>query len=491
MQIKPNKKNKYSLLSQYKSCFNLPKSLIKALTLSTKIASIISLLSFTHSAKAELDEAKLNKTTITSTTLENKNPANKNTNFTIKLEQLKQLLTLSEQEDLNLQAAKQEMLANSEKSIQALASFLPTVNLQGNTSYNNQLPKQGNHFVGATHSLGLTVNQTLFKIDKFINLKQGDLVKQLAQLQYSASLQQTLDKTLDAYFDVLQAQLQINNLQSSQKTTAEQYKFAKRNFDVGIATITDVQEAQAKLDQIAAKLLQANNDKQVKLSILELLTGRLSIDLNIPSIDEQWLNTMRQFKIQAATQFTAANHIQAKIAKINSDIAQKDYEKAKVLHYPTLDLVASSGINKTPQPFSSNKNMAIGLQFNLPLFVGVAQDSKKNETAALYQKAKLQNQSILKQLQTSYDTTLKQLDSLLAQQSAYQSAINSSVASLKSTQKAYTVGVRVNLDVLSAQEQLNAVQLQAWQNQLLLLKTTLKLKLLLQTQSVDSLSRLD
>ena len=55
-----------------------------------------------------------------------------------------------------------------------------------------------------------------------------------------------------AYFDVLLAEFNVELAEQQKIAVSEQLAQAKRNFEVGVATITDTNEAQAKYDSIVA-----------------------------------------------------------------------------------------------------------------------------------------------------------------------------------------------------------------------------------------------
>ncbi len=83
--------------------------------------------------------------------------------------------------------------------------------------------------------------------------------EQVAQSDYTFAIaqQDLIIRTAVAYFDVLLAEFNVELAQQQKIAVAEQLAQAKRNFEVGTATITDTNEAQAKYDQIIATEIQA------------------------------------------------------------------------------------------------------------------------------------------------------------------------------------------------------------------------------------------
>ena len=64
----------------------------------------------------------------------------------------------------------------------------------------------------------------------------------------SRAQQDLILRVAQAYFDVLLAQDNVEFTEAQKTAIAEQLAQAKRNFEVGVATITDTNEAQARYD---------------------------------------------------------------------------------------------------------------------------------------------------------------------------------------------------------------------------------------------------
>jgi outer membrane protein len=147
------------------------------------------------------------------------------------------------------------------------------------------------------------------------------------------------------------------------------------------------------------------------------------------------------------------------IQQAGTEIAQLEARRATAAHRPTLDVVASHGYNSQTGSAlaAAGTNVfttAIGLQFGVPLYQGGAIQSREREAAALYEKSKedLENArraSVLGSRQ-SYLAVINGI----AQVNALNQALVSSQSALESNRLGYEVGVRINIDVLNAQQQL-------------------------------------
>jgi outer membrane protein len=181
-------------------------------------------------------------------------------------EDLLQIYREAQLNDPTLAAARANWQATQERVPQARAGLLPNVNLSASANGNyfgtnaDTDPRvQVNRGFGAG---GLTVSasQPLYRYANTVAYSQA--VQQVEQADYTlASARQDLIlRVATAYFDVLLAQFNVELAESQKAAVSEQLAQAKRNFEVGVATITDTNEAQAKYDSIVAQEISARND---------------------------------------------------------------------------------------------------------------------------------------------------------------------------------------------------------------------------------------
>ena len=96
-----------------------------------------------------------------------------------------------------------------------------------------------------------------------------------AEAILAGAQQDLMLRVAQAYFDVLLAQDNVALSETQKTAISEQLAQAKRNFEVGTATIVDTLEAQARYDQSVAKEISDKNDLEVKRRALQVLLGKL------------------------------------------------------------------------------------------------------------------------------------------------------------------------------------------------------------------------
>ena len=286
------------------------------------------------------------------------------------------------------------------------------------------------------------------------------------EAQFRVTEQDLILRVAQAYFDVLIAQDSVQLAEAQQTAISEQLEQAKRNFEVGSATITDTHEAQARYDLTSAQEIAAQNSLEIKRRTLQQLINAIPKDLRHLG-KEFKLETPQPADMEKWVDDAQLNSLQLAIAQAGAEIAEKEVARNRGGHYPTVDLVANySNSQSNGGSFgvgSDNTSKSIGVQLNLPLFQGGAVNSKWREAEANRERAiqELENarRSVALQTREAYLGVV----SGIAQVKALQQALVSSESVLEASKLGQEVGVRTNLDVLNAQQQLHSTRRDLYQ----------------------------
>lgn len=346
------------------------------------------------------------------------------------------------------------------RAAQADALLRPSVSLDASANTGRVETGFGNGSFN-TRSGQLSARQPLFNFNSSVTIDQAQRELEASALRLEVAEQDLIVRLAQAYFDVLAAQDALATNRTSKVAISEQLASAKRNFEVGTATITDTREAQARFDLATAQELAADNDLRNKRIALDLLVGRSNVEpkgltppVSLPAI------TPADAEVWARN--ADAQHPSVRLALLTLDVARLETSKARSGHFPTLDAVASvsSQYNSTGRSGSqlssagTTNTGTIGVQFNLPLFAGLSVQNRIKETLALEDKSQNDLEAARRAVSLSTRQAYFGVQSLQAQVIALEAAESSSALALEATQVGYRVGVRVNIDVLNAQTQL-------------------------------------
>jgi len=385
--------------------------------------------------------------------------------FPAAAEDLLQLYREAQRYDAVYQAARHAVEAGRERLPQGRALLLPNLGLTANASrtrseFDSRDPTLAPSFTRYPESAGytLTLSQPLFRAQNWLQYRQADQQVKQAEATFGQAYQDLIVRVAAAYFDVLAAQDTLGLVRAQKEATSEQLAQAKRNFEVGTATITDTHEAQARFDLIGAQEIAALNDLESKRRALELLNGRETREL-APLRADVRVSPPNPPEMQAWVELAEKNAYPVQIAEAAAAVAALEARRSTAAHLPTLDFIATHG--ETGASATSDSSVGrdttttvLRLELALPLYQGGSLTSRDRETAALSLRARedLENARRNSVLATRQNFLAVMNGSALV--TALEQALVSSQSALDSNKLGYEVGVRINIDVLNAQQQL-------------------------------------
>ncbi|MGE4111495.1 MAG: TolC family protein, partial [Burkholderiales bacterium] len=243
-------------------------------------------------------------------------------------------------------AARASWQAGQEKLPQGRAGLLPQASLSASTQHNDRdLSFRDPALAGSrsqfnSHSASVSVSQPLYRKQNLVAYDQGKTQVALADVQFSSAAQDLILRVAQTYFDVLLARDNVAFTQAQKTAIEQQLAQAKRNFEVGNATITDTHEAQARYDLVTAQEIAARNDLEVKNRALEQLIGRAAPVLAVlgprfsplppdPQSMDKWVEQARTVGLQV------------RIAEENLKFSSQEVQRNRGAHHPTVDAFAS------------------------------------------------------------------------------------------------------------------------------------------------------
>ncbi|WP_347250230.1 TolC family outer membrane protein [Zoogloea sp.] len=363
--------------------------------------------------------------------------------------------------DAVLASARASREAGVEKLPQGRALLLPSLSLTGNTTWNDLTLKHLNPDVSRGYNSNgwqAQLTQPLFRWQNWVQYKQGELQATLSEAQYQLARQDLTLRAAQAYFDVLGAQDTLAAAKALYEANTQQMALARKSFEVGTVTITDVHEAQSRADLSSAQVIAAESDLAVKRHALLVLTGKEPDTLKSLRKGVA-LSRPEPADIQAWVSAAEGSNLSVQAAQIAGEIAGREVERNRAGHLPTVDVVASYGNSATANALANFINTdirstVVGLQMNLPLFQGGAVSSRVREAAALRDKATADLDNARRTSAQNARQAYLGVTSGLAQVKAFEAAQVSSASALDANKLGYDVGVRINIDVLNAQSQL-------------------------------------
>ena len=359
------------------------------------------------------------------------------------------------------QAARAQYQASIERLPQARAGYLPFITGSAAAYRNYNEVEGGQDLDYSTRGFNVTLSQPVFRMQNWIAISQAEKQVLQAQATLTTAGQDLIVRVAQAYFDVLLAQDNVALSDAQKRAISEQLAQAKRNFEVGTATIVDTLEAQARFDQAVAKEVLDANDLEVKKRALQQLIGKFPEALR-PLGDKLDLQRPKPDSIDEWVKSASESSLAVLVAKASYEIATKEVDRAYAGHYPTVDLNATYNYNRNPASslgeFATgasvtSKNAQVGVVLSVPIFAGGGTQSRVREALALRDRSQQDLENTERTVAQSVRQNFLAVTNGIALVRALEQALASTQSQLESSILGRDVGVRTSVDVLNAQQQ--------------------------------------
>jgi outer membrane protein len=376
---------------------------------------------------------------------------------------LLEIYRLAQSADTTYAAARAGWAATQERLPQGLSGLLPEAIATLNSQHSDRDTRSattGTVVPGRySNSAAVRLNQPLYNPQRFTVYEQAKTQVAQADAVLSQAAQDLILRVAQAYLDVLLAQDTVAFAQSQLTAIGQQLEQAKRNFEVGTATITDTHEAQSRYDITVSTEIAARNDLEIRKRQLELLIGRAAPGLS-PLGTRFSLRPPDPDSMERWVADALDNNLQVRINRESLTFATQEIHRNRSGHLPTVDAFATysdqgSGASVGSAAFSADNSRVVGVQLALPIYQGGLVSSRVREAVANEDRARQDLENARRTAELTARQTFLGVTSGIAQVKALDAALVSSQSSLDSTRLGQEVGVRTQIDVLNAQQQLS------------------------------------
>jgi protease secretion system outer membrane protein len=348
------------------------------------------------------------------------------------------------------------------------AGLLPNIAANYSAS-RNRVDLEGQDFLGRpslTHpqyisrSTSVQLRQPLLNLEAIARYRQSRVQADASEAQLRTHLGEVVLRVAGAYLDALLASDTLVLAQSQRDSYAEQSKVNARLFEKGEGTRTEMLETAARLDQSEAQVLEARDAVDVNRNALAVVIG-MDPGVLQPLAPTFRFATLSPAGFEAWKALAVANNPDLQSAQLMVESARLEIQKARSGHAPRIDLVATYSKNdaETINTYTQNSvNRSLGVQVNVPLYAGGQMSAISRQAVDSYERAKADLQArtdrVAIELRKSHSLAL----SSVARIEALGKAVTSANLLIKATEQSIKGGVRINLDLLNAQQGLTSVQ---------------------------------
>ncbi len=377
-----------------------------------------------------------------------------------------QLLTRAAQSAASNRAADAGAQAAGFQRDQAWsAAWMPRLDAAAGITRDRQQVNDNPTVRTPTNSVSLTAVLPIWRAADRATAQAQAATAEQAQWQASQARNNVASEVSQAYLGLVEAAEQQRLLQAQAQLLQEQWRINERRLQGGAGTVLDTLETRTRLDQVRAAIEEQNT----RAASLRLSLRRLSGQEVLPPAGLSPLAAGKLPEVvpplDEALRVAASRNPQVQDALAQVRASQASHRARHADQWqPTLDAVAAASRTKQVpklEGFSQSEttqSTSVGLQANWALFSGGAQNARVKEAAALLSQAQAQLDDAQGQVETklrdAYQTLSQARTLLRVQQQVEQTAS----ATHEALRKAFVAGIRTNLDVLNAQQQIYAAR---------------------------------
>lgn len=306
----------------------------------------------------------------------------------------------------------------------------------------------------------LTLRQPLINFEAVASYRIGKAQADSSRAKFTGRSQQLVVRLVEAYVETLLAQDHVKLSEAQLISLEELKRVNERMLIKGEGTTTDVLETQSKHAIAQARVIEANDELEGAQLKLEAIIGqkiaqldRLSDAFNTRSIQLQDYDNWYSLALERNAELVTQRHV------VTS--GKEEIKKSFAGHTPRVDLVASLSKNNRGSFITRNQDAelgTIGVEVNFPLYAGGRVNALTAQAKANHARAEADLDAITDKVLVELKKQYNLLKSGIKKIESLELAVKSAELLVDATEKSIRGGIRINLNLLDAQQQLYTAQ---------------------------------
>ena len=353
-----------------------------------------------------------------------------------------------------LNAAREQLKETKELYPQARAGWLPTIDASAQiyaTDIDNS--NFGNGDGATTKNLNLSLDQPIWRGGQ--TFAETDRAKDLIMAGEANLHEREQDILLQAVIAMLNLNrdrelynLRLKNVDNLNKERTA----AQERFDNGVLTITDVEQAKARLASAKANLVNAERSLEISEAEYKAVIGQEPPkQMNIPMIDFQFPDSIEDMKSMAES-----TNPTLWISRFQHDAAGHNADAVFRELFPQISAFASYDKQYDPQPgiVPDSRTETIGIRATIPLYAGGARHSRIREAKYAEQRRAYEAEDMQRQVIQDLIANYRAYLTVSQERALRENEIYANQQALKGVSEEANLGQRTVLDILDADRDL-------------------------------------
>lgn len=354
-------------------------------------------------------------------------------------------------------------LENSEYLIDEVrGTALPQININGSLKNNILIPEMALENNGEVLKVKMgqpwnsaamvSLNQQIFNQSVFTGLKAAKTTREFYVINKNLTEEQLIEKVATAYYDVFQAQMQLQTIDNNLNSTTKTRDVIKGLVDAGLGRKIDLDRT-----TVAVNNLQAN--RQMVLNAAELKENALKFAIGM-AIEDKIVLPKETFEVDASISLETINidqRTEILLAEKQLDLLDLN-KKSKVADlYPKLSLGVDYGFNGFGKGFPIGGNFtwpqtsSIGLNLSIPIFTGGSTKARINQADIQIRQAQVELDDAKLGISLANNNAKAQIKNSLLTINSNRINVNLAKEVLDDTENNYKNGLATLTDLLDAE----------------------------------------
>jgi len=368
------------------------------------------------------------------------------------------------QNNIQLNAERQNIKASEEDINISKANFKPTITLSGSQSIENtnKLTNQSGADASSSDVNPLTASikleQKILDYGRNLTLEKNITALDLAKAKLIKKEQEVLHSAIDAYSNLILAREKLNINRKNLNLLRRQVENDKIRLDRGRITITDLAQSESSFAGAQAQFTQAKSDLLIAKLTYENIIGKISDPNQLQKKTKSIVKIPNS--LNEAINLSKQNNPDIKIAKFDLEQSKKDVEISKSDLKPTASLsLEKSYANDLSSTFDQRDKDILKATVSWPFYTGGKTQSTINKKSNLTTRKRLLLDDAVRSNETNVASAWSSLESSRGFLNSVKVQVRAAQIANDGITAEYERGSRTTLDVIQSNSLLLSAQI--------------------------------
>ena len=368
------------------------------------------------------------------------------------------------QNNIQLNAERQNIKASEEDINISKANFKPTITLSGSQSIENmnKLTNQSGGDVSTSDVNPLTASikleQKILDYGRSLELEKNITALDLAKAKLIKKEQEVLHSAIDAYSNLILAREKLNINRKNLNLLRRQVENDKIRLDRGRITITDLAQSESSFAGAQAQFTQAKSDLLIAKLTYENIIGKISDPNQLQKKTKSIVKLPNS--LNDAINLSKQNNPDIKIAKFDLEQSKKDVEISKSDLKPTASLsLEKSYANDLSSTVDQSDKDILKATVRWPFYTGGKTQSTINKKSNLTTRKRLLLDDAVRSNETNVASAWSSLESSRGFLNSVKVQVRAAQIANDGITAEYERGSRTTLDVIQSNSLLLSAQI--------------------------------